>query len=352
MAAAPQNRESFMRARFLAQAEGCLSLGSPFTAGLCRALARVLSGETEVGRRCLDWPSDPEADALPLRLCGALHALVLDGTDKVLAAAFPPRAAPEFVLSALLPATLRDHDRRLAAALDVAPQTNEVARAAMLLPGMLLLARECGLPLSLHEIGASAGLNGLFPRLGYRYGAGRWGDADSPVQLAPEVRGAAVPLEGNLQVARIEASDAAPLRLTRPAEKLRLRSFVWPDQALRLARLDRAIALASETRLRPPAAADAAAAVSGWLERRRPGETAVLFHSITWQYLSAETKRAVVTAMAAAGAAANPQAPLAWLRMEPFAAAKGAGLSLTLWPGGQSRHLADCDFHGRWIAWR
>ncbi|TJW42734.1 MAG: DUF2332 family protein, partial [Mesorhizobium sp.] len=31
---------------------------------------------------------------------------------------------------------------------------------------------------------------------------------------------------------------------------------------------------------------------------------------------------------------------------DPFAT-----LSLTRWPGGATRHLARCDYHGRWIEW-
>ena len=44
-----------------------------------------------------------------------------------------------------------------------------------------------GLPLALHEIGSSAGLNLLFDRFHYHYGDTEWGDANSPVRLAPEV---------------------------------------------------------------------------------------------------------------------------------------------------------------------
>lgn len=353
MAEGPESRESIARAHFAAQGDACAALGSPFTAGLCRALARVLDRSTEVGRLCLGWPGDARADALALRLCGALHALVLDGADKVLASTFPPRAAPEFMLAALLPAALRDHDARLADALSHPPQTNEAARAAMLLPGFLLLAREFGMPLGLHEIGASAGLNGLFPRFGYRYGEAAWGDAESPVRLAPEIRGENIPLEGGLRIAGSDASDAAPLHLARPTEALRLRAFVWADQTARLARLDAAIGIARAARLRAPAEADAVEAVSGWLGRRNRGEAAVLFHSIVWQYLPLQAKHALVAAMAAAGAKATAEAPLAWLRMEPQGAAEEfAALSVTVWPGGATRHLADCDFHGRWIAWR
>lgn len=359
MAEAADERGRGVRGHFAAQALACASLGSPFTAALCAALGRMLDNTTETGRRCLAWPGDPDGDALALRLCGALHALVLDHADKVLAAAFPPRSAVAIILGGLLPGVLRRHDARLADAVRHPPQTNEVGRAAMLLPGFLLLAREIGLPLSLHEIGASAGLNGLFPRFGYRYGADAWGDAEAAVQLAPEVRGGTrPPLDGALRIAGSGASDKAPVDFARPAERLRLRSFVWPDQAARLERLDAAIGLASAMRLPPPAASDAADAVAAWLDARQPGTAAVLFHSIMWQYLPAATKQATAAVMAAAGARSSHEAPLAWLRMEP-AQARGTGpaeafaaLSLTLWPGGVTRHLADCDLHGRWIAWR
>jgi hypothetical protein len=38
--------------------------------------------------------------------------------------------------------------------------------------------------------------------------------------------------------------------------------------------------------------------------------------------------------------------------MEPGDPANNwAVLSLTLWPGGETRRLAHCDYHGRWIEW-
>ena len=70
----------------------------------------------------------------------------------------------------------------------------------MLLPGFLPIARETGLPLALHEIGSSAGLNLLFDRFHYRYGDVEWGDPASPVRLAPEVRGNPVPIDGAAEI--------------------------------------------------------------------------------------------------------------------------------------------------------
>jgi hypothetical protein len=74
-------------------------------------------------------------------------------------------------------------------------------------------------------------------------------------------------------------------------------------------------------------------------------------HSIVWQYLPEAVQRRISAAIAAAAARATPDAPLAWLRMEPDGAGEGAGLRLTLWPEGRDEALGRADFHGRWVAW-
>jgi hypothetical protein len=85
---------SAVRDAFRRQAEVCADMGSPFTARLCALAAERLAPGGPVPDRVLDWPGDPSgrADALPLRLAGALHALVLEGRDPALAAAYPPNA--------------------------------------------------------------------------------------------------------------------------------------------------------------------------------------------------------------------------------------------------------------------
>ena len=62
-------------------------------------------------------------------------------------------------------------------------QTNEPRRCTFLLPAFATVARLAGdRPLALIEVGASAGLNLLFDRYGYDYGAGRFaGDPGAPV---------------------------------------------------------------------------------------------------------------------------------------------------------------------------
>jgi len=337
-------------AHFGAQAQACERLGSPFTARLCRALAATLDESTETGRRAKTWPGDPGRDALALRLCGGLHFLVLSERCRLLKAAFPPQGAPEFTLRALLPGVLRDHDETLVSFLDGPPQTNEAARAAVLLPGFLQIARDTSLPLNLHEIGASAGLNLAFDRFGFRYGEAFWGDKNSPVLLEPDLRGKPVPLGGRLRIAARRGADIAPVHLSQTDARLRLRAYVWPDQPERAARLEAAIRLAAAARLRVEAQ-DALAAVRAMLASRPEGAATVLCHSVVWQYLAEATQAGIVEAMRAAGGEATRASPLAWLRMEPGRVGDAA-LTLTLWPGGETRHLADADFHGRWIAWR
>jgi len=341
---------SAVLSNFAQQAKSCDDLASPFTARLCRLLPGMLDVTTATGRRVLDWPGDPLADALALRLCGGLHALVLAKADAELSASYPPNDVDDEALGKALAGAIRRNDPLLAAFLDSPPQTNETARAGMLLPGFLLIARETGLPLALTEIGSSAGLNLFFDRFDYDYAGHSWGPAGSPARLVTEVRGSPPPLAGELRIADRAGSDIAPVDISDPAQRLRLRSYVWADQAARLARLDAAIGIALETSF-VLEKADAAAFVRNRLHERKPGEAFVLFHSIMWQYMPRASKEGVLAALEDAGREATRDAPIARLRMEPLGQAPHATLSLTIWPGGETRRLALCNYHGRWIEW-
>lgn len=339
-------REAFRR-----QAAFCAELGSPFTARLCALAAERLCPGGAVAERLLGWPGDPSnrADALPLRFAGALHALVLEGRDSGLAAVYPPHAPSDSALWDAVAAAMTREAGFLDARLDGPPQTNEPQRSNALAPGCLVVAAETGLPLAMSEIGASAGLNLIWDRYAFRFGPAAWGDPASPVRLAPAWSGPPPPLPAAV-VAERAGCDRAPLDPCDPATELRLLSFVWADQADRLARLRAALALA---RADPPALARADAA--DWVEARfaapRPGRAHVLMHSIVWQYLPPATQGRIAAAIARAGARATAEAPVAWLRLEADADGPGAALTLTLWPGGE-RLLARADFHGRWIDWR
>lgn len=340
-----------IEAHFEQQALACEALGSPFTARLCRLLIEIVDDTTGTGRRILSWPGDPRADALALRVCGGLHRLVIEGRDPALMAAYPPNEAGPQMLAAAVAGALTRHDATLSAALDTAPQTNEIARSAMLLPGFLAVARETGLPLALAEIGSSGGLNLLFDRFSYHYGDRAWGDPGSPVTIEPELRSGGLPLDGNIVIQSRQGCDIAPVDVFTPEGRLRLRSYVWADQTPRLQRLDGALSLAREHPFSLEKT-DAAGFVRKMLAKRPQGAVFVLFHSIMWQYMPRETRMDILAALDEAGRVATSDAPIARLRMEPLDPKDGfATLSLTLWPGAETRRLAKCDFHGRWIEW-
>ncbi|ANK83576.1 MAG: hypothetical protein TEF_17575 [Rhizobiales bacterium NRL2] len=347
------NLGELARRHFERQGEACGRLGSPFMARLLPLAAARLTPETDLGRAVLDWPDERMfEDALSLRFAGALHALVLSGRAPELADHYPPRAAAEAgdddALWAAVEAAMAGYGDFLGEFLRHPPQTNETARAAALMLGFQDAARRGGRPLHMLEIGASAGLNQNWDRFRYDLGGAGWGPADSAVRLAPEWRGPP-PALGPVEIAASFACDLRPLDVRDPAQMLRLRAYVWPDQQPRLQRLDGAIEIA-KARATRVARADAVDWIGASLQRRPKDRTTVIFHSIFWQYLPHESQQALRSAIEVTGDLAEADAPLAWVRMEPWREDPWkAALYVNLWPGGETRVLAHCDYHGRWI---
>lgn len=347
--------EADVRAAFTAQALWCERLGSPFTSLLCTVLARDLGGDTPLGRRILDWPGNPDAghDSVPLRLAGGLHALVRRGQDMRLAAVYPPNPAPEPArLAATIETALREHEAELAPWLDGPPQTNEVARSAVLMAGYLAIADRTELPLTLLELGASAGLNLLADRYGYRLGTLSAGEPGSPLQLAPSWSGADPPAAPVRVVGR-RGVDLNPLDVLSATDRERLFAYIWADQAERLARMQAALAVATADP--PPVDRDSADA---WLADQLAAKPArgvarVVAHSIAFQYFPADAQSAISATLERVGREATAETPLAWLRYETDPAFAGrASLRLRLWPSGTDEVLALADPHGRSVEWR
>lgn len=342
-----------VRAHFRRQADSCEILGSAFTAALLRLAAERLTGDEAVGARALAWPGDPGADALGLRFTGALHGLVLSGAAPELASLYPPAPLEPEALWEGVAAVLAAHPEWLSTWLDSPPQTNETARAALLLAGLGRVADRLGLDLALYEIGASAGLNLHLDRFHHRFGAAEWGDPDAQVRLVPEIQGAPPPPPPDgLRLVDRAGCDISPVDPADPEACLRLRAYCWPDQTARRARLDAALDIAAASGLRV-AQADAAEWVTRVIPNRPAGAVGVLTHSIMWQYMPEETKADITALMAREGAAAPPERPLAWVRMEDFGAPDGAVLRMTLWENGAeaTEDLAVVDYHGRWLRW-
>ena len=330
----------------------CGANQSPFTARVLEAAWADWQAGGALRELLPDWPGDAGADAVPLRVAGALHSLALDGSDAALAALYPPRCEHfnAQAATAAIVAALHTHRTRVADYLRLPPQTNEISRSAVLLGGFAAIARATGLPLATLEIGASAGLNQLWPRYRYELGGGRqWGDAASPVVIRSDWQGEMPALPEHIAVASHTACDVAPLDLNQPGSALRLASYVWPEHRERLDRLQAAVALAQRLQVRVEAV-DALAWVERELAMPRAGAACVLYHSVMWQYMPAPTRAALRECIDAAGARASRSAPLAHLAFEPDR--RGVfELALTLWPVGQRNVLATAHAHGRDVRW-
>jgi hypothetical protein len=336
---------------FRGQGKTCGSMGSHFTARILSVTADHLTPDDAVRKKIIGWKNGKMLDdAVALRFAGAMHALVLSGRDPALASVYPPNDAPadDDALWQLLETAIAQNEQFVVDFLDYPPQTNETGRAAVLMLGFQEAARETGLPMFMLELGASAGLNQHWDSFHYDLGGSTWGPEDSPVRLAPEWRGRAPDLDA-LERSATYACDLNPLDITDADQALRLRSYCWPDQPVRLERLDGALSIAQEQGVRL-ARADAADWIAASLALRPGGRTTVVYHSIFWQYMPVETQRAVRSAIEVAGDLADERAPLCWVRMEPYEEDRHkAALYYTKWPDPERRILAFADYHGWWV---
>jgi hypothetical protein len=335
--------EEILASRLRVQAKPCERLGSR----LYGELLRQAADDVEVGGPTWEvlrgHEGDPATSALALRLMGAVNRLALSGDEPELAAAYRgdsgvPAPWPAFR------AVLERRPARLRELVELPVQTNEVGRCAALLPGFLAVAAESSLPLRLLEVGASAGLNLRWDSYRYRAGNFSWGSADSPLEIEFELEGAdLLPRPERVEVTERRGCDPMPIDPTSADGRLALLAYVWPDQHRRIERLSAALRMAKGTPV-PIDRAGAADWIGSQLADQVPGSATVIFHSIVIQYLAEEERAAFLAHIQEAGERAGPDAPLAWLRMEPAGAR--ADLLLATWPGGEDRRIARVGYHG------
>lgn len=338
---------------FANQVAYCRSNGAPITARVVAAVAAVLDDAGPQGpflARIRDWQGMPLADALPLRAAGGLHALHLSGREPALAPLYAGEAVDD---AAIVRDVIARHDEDLMPWLDGPPQTNEAGRSSNFVAAMLWLAGQ-GLPSRFEclEVGSSAGINLMIDRYRYDLGGVTVGPQDAAMVFTPEWRGAPPP-DGPVSFASLKGCDVAPVDLTDAAQALRLRAYIWPEHAVRFARLDSAIA-AANAQAPDLVAMNAADFVERHLARpQAEGTTRVLMHSIVMQYVPEDQRRRIAAAMEAAGARATPDKALAWLSVEADRTLLGHALQVRYWPGGEEwRLLARSHAHGAWIEWQ
>jgi hypothetical protein len=342
-------REHTVAEALVFQRAGCAAMGSDLYARVLDGLAADHAAGGVTAELLEGRSARPIHDAIPLRLLGAVHRLVLEGKAPELAPFYPSVGGeqagdptPAFLV------TVVAHRAEVEAGLARGVQTNEVGRAAVLASGFALVARRSSRPLRLLEVGSSAGLLLRWDRYRYLAGSTELGDPSSPLVFDDVWVDPPPDLTGPVTVAERRGCDIAPIDALTDDGRLTLLSFVWPDDAARFSRLRTALTLARATPVTIDQV-DAGRWVEEELAERRVGVVTVVFHSIVLQYLPTESRHRMRDALERAGACASEAAPLAWLRMEP--AGEVADLRLTSWPDGAEELLATAGYHGGSIRW-
>ncbi len=236
-----------------------------------------------------------------------------------------------------------------------------------MVPAFALISALAGWPLSLLEVGASAGLNLRFDSYRFVYRSRdvliSVGDDRSPVRVDGEFEGdtRAIP-ESMPPIAKRVGLDIDPIDLGDPLQVRWLRACVWADAVDRDRRLQAAISLAQAE---PPVVLRGDASVD--LERvaagLAPDVPLVVMHQAVMTYLSASARHRVRAAIRGLAC----RRPVFWLLSEDPAIAQmltgvdtssittGAHHVLVLTDFTRdvpaSAVLAHADPHGRWLRW-
>ena len=335
------------------QARACDRLGSPMYArvldglkndylarGICFAL---LHGSSE----------RPVHDAIPLRLLGALHCLVLEGRCKHLGEQYPSTGgSPNSSIIADVIQAIDENRDYIATQLSQQVQTNEAARAISHIAIAHWLTQLNVATFQLLEIGASAGLTMSFDSYAYNLGTSIVGDPNSA--LCFELGDTDIPFPVSTTPAKCvsrKGVDIASIDINNDSNVTRLLSFVWPDQTERFNRLKKAMAISKTLQHQIDNES-----VDTWLPRQLNadhGTPILVFHSIVWQYLGTEVQSSVRETLCAAGEHRRKDSPLVWARMEPNGPM--ADLRATVWNGSDNAQefvLADIGYHGTPFLWR
>jgi hypothetical protein len=281
----------------------------------------------------------------PLRLFAYIHQAVLAGELPELSAYYQTVGGDKPAIGAW--SLFRDAVLERAALLpgrlggQVEPR-NEVARAAALSVGFLELARlHPGLPMRLLEVGAGAGLLGLWSETL----SSSW---YSRLFASPED----IPHHDVLpQIESRSGCDLMPVDVTTVEGYWLLRSYVWPDFPEHMRMLDAAITVQRRIRVRV-AMADGA----DWLYVRLaelPKDTlTVVYHSAIREAAGLDAMRRISAAIHDAAGRQTARTPLAYLRLETEGLRSDAPLNclLSLQSFGtepQYRVLARADTNGR-----
>lgn len=289
-------------------------------------------------------------------LFGAVHYLLLRGEEHPLRAFYSSLTrqpgAPHDASSAF-----RDFCLQHAAEIEhlvttKRVQTNEVQRCTGLLPAFsLIYQRTQPTPLSLIEIGSSAGLHLLWDKYGYHYArVGAKGDLNSEVQLHCSLVGQKIPHfpDGLPRVQSRTGIDINPIDIENEDEIRWVRALIWPEQTDRAELFEHAIGIAR--RDPPPIVAGNAADVLLEVVSTVPPDTVLcIFHSYTLNQCPENIRDQILRNIEEVAKSRE----VFRISLEWYGGQKQPQLELYSYTATSTRNelLAYCESHGRSMEW-
>jgi len=357
-----------LAALFSQQSDAARENGSPLYADIARTAALDLSGVSALTDLLEPWARSRAGDMLPLRVLGAAHRLVLERAAPALAMWFPSvggvaptNAAGRGACYAAWVEALLAHRSRVPALLASPPQTNDPGRGAGLSGMLAIVADTWAMPIRLHELGTSAGLNLRADLMRLVWSGGSSGPPDSPLTLHDAWRGGPMPPGTVPDVIERVGCDLAPVDVATTEGRLLLTSYTWPDQPARFERLRAAYELATSApvELRHADMIDHLRSLSPV-----PGTALVIWHSSTWMYLSAADRVEAQAQFERLGRLARPDAPVVHIAREYVGERLHARFAVVTqwWPAPQNHvaqgfragnaiQYADSPAHGLPVTW-
>jgi hypothetical protein len=301
----------------------------------------------------------PVTQQIPVLLFASAHYLLLDERDHDLAQHYPniartPQSGDAADLFVRYVLERADAMKELLATRST--QTNEIGRCNWFLFPFAMLDAEVG-PLAQVDVGSSAGLNQLFPNLGFDLNPGGLIGERDILTITCDVTGTPPVVTDRPQVIWSMGLDAKPIDVCNDAEVRWLEACVWPDQVERFDRLQRAISLAQHHNIaveRGDAVDDVAQAIERAAKHGHP----VVTTSWVLNYLPPERRIAFVDELDRVGT----ERDISWVIAEsPYETPELPGhrgsdelitvITLVTWRRGQRavQRLATTHPHGQWI---
>ena len=300
--------------------------------------------------------SAQEKAALPNLFFAAVHLLLLKGEHHQLAAFYPSLNNSSRHYDYVYPyfrSFVLEHPGEIREIMMThSVQTNEVGRCAVLVPAFELVAAQTKRqPLTMIEIGSSAGLTLLWDRYHYRYGEDlECGDPNSPLRIECSLRGETrPPIPRELpKVASRTGSDLSPIDVNNTENVQWLRALVWPDNQKRARQLEPAIRLVKQAS--PRIITGNALDLLPNLIDKVPEKTPLcIYHSFTLTLASGEPREKLHSLLTKASK--KRDLFLVWIEWATESETPLLGLAKFNYGVRTESILARCHSHGEWLEW-